>query len=652
MNPFSEARAALFPGVTQTLRVAPITLEHKLLLWLLRYPFQRSEDLSLALSRSGSTIYRHLAQFEAGGLVEYITPPLASGNPTHCYYLTHKGLLAAAGQEQAEPAALAHRWQADERGLLRLLPRIHQILNLQNVVNSLVAHAPSALASRGGHPASLYWHWRRDYSHQFRSHREIIRCRADATLVLQRQPSPAFPVQDPSCMSMLLLAEGVIEADAQLIRQRLDALLRYRESRERTPYYQHFPPLLIVVTSEHQRTLWQRCAQEVALVRRVRPLHGAIVVLAPLGSMASAWSLPWQNLAERGPCHLQDLLVPLPPEALLAGMMPPAPTETRSSAPQTPRLVRGRFSERAQHLALQRDGNPAHEREAVALLSLRLSLRHLALLRQLWTFPLLATADLAALSGADEETIRRYLATLHITGCLSRIATPEGPRWLLRERGLRYVAALQQVTMQRVTERNPEQRTPGALARVQRGVLMLRRHLRHTAGIYRFLRQLYQAAAMHEQHRALWFESGRHSERSYRRHGVWHNFRPDAAFAYQAGEQRLVAWLEWDEGSMSLRNLAAKLYEYQRVVRGREWVRYDTRTVPLLLFVVPDSGQERRVVQIVRRILTNTGLTVRSTTANRLATYGPLAPIWFQALPTLPNGMPRQPLFPTRTEAQ
>jgi hypothetical protein len=344
--------------------------------------------------------------------------------------------------------------------------------------------------------------------------------------------------------------------------------------------------------------------------------------------------------------------VPLPPEALLAGMMPPAPTESRSSAHQTTRLVRGHFSERAQHLADQHTGNPVRERGAVALLSLRLHLRHLALLRLLWTFPLLATPDLAALSGADEETIRRYLSTLYGSGCLSRIATAEGPRWLLRERGLRYVAAQHQVTVQRVTERSLARRGSRSAERVQRGVRMLSRHLHHTAGLYHFLRQLYQAAAAHEQHRVLWFESGRHSERSYRRHGVWHNFRPDAAFAYQAGEQRLVAWLEWDEGSMSLRNLAAKLHEYQRVVRGREWVRYDTRTVPLLLFVVPDSGQERRVVQVVRRILTNSGITVRSTTANRLATCGPLAPIWFQALPALPDGTPRQPLFPTRTETR
>ncbi len=652
MTPSSEARATLFPGVTQTLRVVPITLEHKILLWLLRYPLQRSEDLSLALSVSSSTIHRHLLQFEAAGLVEYITPPLASGNPTHCYYLTHKGLLAAAEQERAEPTALARRWQADERGLLHLLPRIHQIISLQNVVNSLVAHAPAALASPGGDPTSLYWHWRRDYSHQFRSHREVMRCRADAALVLQRQPPPAFPAEDSSCMSILLLVEGVIEADAGLIRQRLDALLRYRESRERTPYYQHFPLLLIVVANEHQRALWQRSALEVALVRRVRPLRGAIAVLAPLSSMASTWSLPWQNLVERGPCRLQDLLITMPPEALLTGMMPPSPTEPRSSAPRKMLLVRGHFSERAQHLTFQSRTNPSSEREAVAWLGLRLHMRHLALLRLLWIFPLLSTPDLAALVGADEETIRRYLATLFITGCLSRIATPEGPRWLLRERGLRYVAALLQVTMQRVIERSPARHSAHAAERVQRGVLMLRRHLHHTAGIYRFMRLLYQAAATNARHRVLWFESGHHSERGYRRHGVWHNFRPDAAFAYQAGEERLVAWLEWDEGSMSLRNLAAKLHEYQRVVRGREWVRYDTRTVPLLLFVVPDSGQERRVVQIVRRILANSGITVRSTTANRLATYGPLAPIWFQALPVLSDGTPRHPLFPVKTETR
>jgi hypothetical protein len=173
---------------------------------------------------------------------------------------------------------------------------------------------------------------------------------------------------------------------------------------------------------------------------------------------------------------------------------------------------------------------------------------------------------------------------------------------------------------------------------------MLKRHLHHTAGIYTFLRTLYQAART-RQHQVLWFETGRQSERSYRSHGVWHNVRPDAAFAYQTDQQRLVAWLEWDEGLMTMRNLAAKLYEYQRVIRGREWVSYDSRVLPILLFVVPDKGQEARVVKVARAILGSDGITIRTTTATRLTTYGPLAAIWFQATPPLPSGTPRSSLL-------
>src|SRR2546430_1849515 len=111
MKERAEGNTSLFPSITQTLRITPITVEHKILLWLLRYPFQRTEDLALALEVDQSTIHRHLVQLGKSGLIEYIAPPLGSGNNVHCYYLTQQGILAAAHQEQEDAGTLARRWQ-------------------------------------------------------------------------------------------------------------------------------------------------------------------------------------------------------------------------------------------------------------------------------------------------------------------------------------------------------------------------------------------------------------------------------------------------------------------------------------------------------------------------------------------------------------
>ncbi len=264
-------------------------------------------------------------------------------------------------------------------------------------------------------------------------------------------------------------------------------------------------------------------------------------------------------------------------------------------------------------------------------------MRHFGVLRLLSTYPLLSSSELALIAQMREETVNRYLNDLRHAGCITQVTTKHGTRFLLDDRSLRFLAVLQQMTFQRLTEEE-------ATGRVQRGVVMLKRNLHHTAGIYTFLGTLCHAAMLHH-HQVLWFETGPHSERSYRYRSIWRNFRPDAAFAYQAEQQRLVAWLEWDEGSMTMRNLAAKLYEYQRYVRGREWVSYDTRVLPILLFVVPEKGQEMRVIQVTRSILGKEGIIVRSTTSTRLAKDGPLAAIWFPVVPPLPNVSARQTLL-------
>ena len=46
----------------------------RLLQWLLRYPFQRAEDLALATGISSATVYRHLNMLHNSGLIERVMP--------------------------------------------------------------------------------------------------------------------------------------------------------------------------------------------------------------------------------------------------------------------------------------------------------------------------------------------------------------------------------------------------------------------------------------------------------------------------------------------------------------------------------------------------------------------------------------------------
>ena len=79
-------------------------------------------------------------------------------------------------------------------------------------------------------------------------------------------------------------------------------------------------------------------------------------------------------------------------------------------------------------------------------------------------------------------------------------------------------------------------------------------------------------------------------ERRYRVVEQWYNLRPDALAEYRIGSQHVRFWLEWDRGTMNVRDLSIKFTVYEHFVTSREWVREDAR-VPRLLCVVPDIVQ-------------------------------------------------------------
>jgi len=634
-------------------RIEQLSPPHvQLLRALLRYPFSRAQDVAIARDSSVATIYRHLVLLHSLGLVERVIPGVLGRATGALYYLSNLGLHVLAVYEQTDPEMLARSWQTHERGLLRLLPRLAHMVTLQDCINGLVAHAPEALSRQGRKPVCR-WHWLRDYRHRFSFRDQDMSCAADALLVLRVRPLPddSLP-QETQWYSMLLFLDPTLN-ERSLVKERLRRLLYYRECPERQRLYHHFPLVLILVTNPHRREHWQRAAADALKMQGAlfAPLQGVIAhVPDEHGTeLTNLWRLPWNTLSGNAPCHVQDLLAPMPLEAIPPGPLDEdiASGEGADTTGETPRVgiatdrvprftqvIRGDFAARAA-LFTKGETNDQDEQDTLALLGLVMSRRLLDLLTCCLDHPLLTMGEMAALFRVADSSIERYLRELRHKGCMVAEETPVGERWRLSERGLRLVAAAHHMSVSRIatTSTPAEQGTAPSL--VQLGLDEVRRHSEHTAGIYGFFAALTRGAqAQREQgHHLLWWETGSLCERRYRDHDHWYNLRPDGAGEYQAGAQRVRFWLEWDRGTMVLRDLATKFYTYARYVAYRTWVK-EHAVLPLLLTVVADLGQERRIRRIAQQQLAQApGLIMRTTTASLLAGYSPLAPIWSQVVP-------------------
>ena len=91
--------------------------------------------------------------------------------------------------------------------------------------------------------------------------------------------------------------------------------------------------------------------------------------------------------------------------------------------------------------------------------------------------------------------------------------------------------------------------------------------------------------------------------------------------------------LEWDRGTMNVRDLAIKFTSYAQYIASREWAR-ERSMLPRLFCVVPDIAQERRMKRVAQAKLNHvSGLEVWTTTEVLFPEKGPLAPIWLQGIP-------------------
>jgi len=621
-------------------------LDLRLLHWLLRYPFQRADDLVIGVARWASrpTVYRHASALQHKGLIESVLPA-TPGAGKHLYFLSNLGLHILAARVHVSPKELAREWQADEPGLLRLLPRLPTLLVIQDFVNGIVCQASHTMARQGRRPSLIRWDWQRDYAYRFLYREHVTKLTVDGAFAMCVRSTLLEHRHLDQWYGLLVLHTSF--HNERLMRLRLERILRWRECPERWPLYQHMPPVVVLAVSARQSESWRHCAEEVAVKLRCHPLEGTIACLSfGESEMPNPWLLPWRTLATNALCHLQDVLQPLPLAAIPAALHPDEDEagDGSSELPTTPgessasllaarsrisTIITGNFASRTTRARRESDD----EREAMALLGLRLTPRLWGLLHLLLDHPLLSASDLAALLDVQLGSVRCFLYELHRLECSEPVITEVGQRWRLSGRGLRVMAAAHHFSVRNLAF-IPEDEASDLM---QRGQEWLLHRIRHTAGIYGFFASLSQSASKErsQQQALLWWETGATCERRYRVHDRWYNLKPDALAEYQRGEQCYRFWLEWDRGTMNARDLAVKFTSYAQYVASREWARERT-VLPVLLCVAPDIAQEQRMHRVAQARLAGTpGLVMHSTTASLLSAQGPLAAIWLQGFPRM-----------------
>lgn len=624
--------------------------EQRILRWLECYPFQRADDVLTALAafEGRSVLYEHLARLEEWGLIETLHLGITR---KRLYHLSPSGQAVCAdwtGERAPQlPAGVAEM----RVRLIRLLPRLPVLLTVQDLVNGLVTGAATALTRQGRQARLVQWHWQRDYTHAFvpqGRRQQALRIHADGILTLRLDFSPAFP-QAAEWVQVMILYN--LFDEIHLMRQRIENLVRWRESAERWPVYSQMPLALILATTPRQAEWWHLLAERVHTRSHTDLLQGAIATLSPKHPAGHGWRLPWRRLGSDTSCHLQELLLPTSVAAFpnLRMFQFSEPDFSRRLAQQEAHPVLPAVVFPSSYRLKDADARNSADGESLAfcLASTPLRQRHWEILLLCFAHPLLARIDLEGLLGMKPKPLQALLGELEQMEYLHACVTSVGVRWHLAESGLRLLACMG-ICRERRLVRSVETGQPLQ----QRGVAGLLHQVQHTAGVYGFLATVARALAPLPDTSLLWWETGGRCERTFVWRDQWYRFKPDAQAAVRQGKHTWRFWLEWDRGTMGVRDLESKCATYAAYLTSREWTDH-VLLPPILVCVVKDVSQEQRFVKTAQALLAHlSSLKLYLTTAGLLATQGVLAPIWRPVLPQQPRAppIPRLSLFSAGTE--
>ncbi len=628
------------------------TTNARLLGWLLAYPASSAPELAQVFGLHPATVYRHLGRMLAEGWLERVT---GYGGDAR-FLLTPGGMARLAQALHQDTDQLVRRWQRGQHVPARLLPCLPMLDQVQTFVHRLFQHAPQALAHQG-RAVLVRWHLMRPYQLRLQaSAGGVIRLHAQAVLAWQlhasRQDASRLWAAERRCPAetrwyhaLLLLESGLCDPD--LITARLRAWLRSRMALqdEGEPHVLSFAPALALVQNERQAEVWRRAARQAAHREDAEPVAGAMAILS---EQENPWQWAWRDLLTGAPLRIASCFAPLAPGPLPAGVQAHlrAVQDLLQACERTSELPMLRSA--AQIGPRQKPWRQA--REPVGRMVS--SPRQRELLTQLARTPYLTAEEIATvlprldgnpLAPASAERLLRELARQHLA---ERDLLVQGQqalwRWQVTEHGLRQLAAMHEVSLVHLRRQ------------AARHHFIMQRQATHQAGVYGVIAAFHRAAQTTQgEITVLWWECGRGAERSYQDHGVQRNLRPDAELelalrrAKEGDFRRLRLWLEYDTGAMNRRDLERKMAAYRDYWFSREWAAEGLATLPRLLFIVPEHGQEERVREACVAALAGVRLRVLVTTAAHLQTGTPAGPIWRQLLPALPphEQASRRPLW-------
>ncbi len=633
----------------------------RLLWWLLRFPWQRAEDLAVALGCSRASIHRLLALATALDAVERIR----SGHG-EWYVVSPRGLILVAKELQGDPGTLAAQHGYTRAQLLRWLPRLAGWSVCQQLFQDLLRHVPAQLTVRLPAPPQTsaapgqvrwLWTWVRDYRSAFQTGQQrwplqatallwlgVLDQRAAEGIRLDTAPEAQLARSIRSVHIPVLLDPGLPLANdvPRWSHQLLGWFALQARAAQQEPFHPWVGPVLLLLPTgsgpaapPRRLMLWRQAAERARKQLGLSDQDAPPVVVAcvPPGTRVAWQALTWQSLWNERPCS---------PWASLAlsngGLLPGVFAPLRSPAARARMAVIRPLSRRHTH-GLVASLTPPHTQQAtlteLASLSIRLGARHLQVLRHVFMLPLATTEELAKVfeqQARTQATLAHLLAELRRAGCVTTVAPPlhllpdqhgrGGPHWRVTELGLRLLAAVTGLPLSALASRADA--WPGERWG-QRAVRGLWRQWDHTQQIRRLLLQLIQAA----QQSVVWWDMAPHT--CYHEHEYGLTVIPDLLFAYRDSQQHVLAWIEVDCGTLKPQQYRAKWRRYlalsQRQARR------------LLLYIVCPDGSQSRMSHLVQQAATHqpsVRLVVRlagATQVQRAGTAVLHAPLWCQILP-------------------
>ncbi len=503
------------------------------------------------------SIYVSFRKLTAAGLITLHALPSRTTCSPQLAHLTDLGLAAAAIQCGTSPEGLARRYRLRRADLIRRLAGLPPLLANYELLGALAATV-------AGRPVLHAWEYPWHVTLQSRT--------TESVRVTLTGGYASFSWEgDGSTAARFLL---IADTDARPITSyRTDVLLLMR-LRDRRP--EAVPTLIVATRDEDRVASWTRFLIEVGQSRHDTPPSTRI---ATWDQLRAGVRVPWQREA-----------VVLTPVSEPSTGLPP--TVCGPPTRPIPRLVGGSPLVHACPASL------LHERERGTV---RLTDRDRMVLALIGRHPFLTSDEVATVLGRQKSATRQATASLQLKSMLRTLLpteingrTVKGDLWELTQAGVEMVAA--------------QDGLPPWLARRHHGLTGhgvdgplgpredLLRNLEHTLGVNECFVRLYRAAATAASH-------GQGNGRMV----AWHNaahcgtplVRPDGYGQYQHSGFLYEFFLEYDRGTMSVRDLIKKFKRYQAYKESQRDAQPDGR-FPVVLVVATSPTSEHRVLGAIR----------------------------------------------------